>query len=267
MASPMRRKARVAPMQVLSLGMPRTGTVTMQVALETLGCKPTYHGYTPLQHIDECAKWIRAFEVKYHNNGPPFTRDDWDDLLGDYRAVTDSPAICFAEELIEAYPEAKVVLVERDVETWYPSFEGMINEMYNPIVQILRILDPQVLGPTASMFYYVYKDRKGFCRTDKKEELQRTARTLYREHYEHVRSVCPKDRLLDFKLKDGWGPLCEFLDKEEPGVPFPRLNEGAALAEKFKEFQKRSMLLVLRNLTVVGVLIWIGFLAIRWTRR
>ena len=148
--------------------------------------------------------------------------------------MTDSPAICFAEELIKSYPEAKIVLVERDVEKWYQSFESMIQEMYNLIVHVLRILDPQVLRPTATMFNYVYKDRKGFCRTDNKAELQRTARTLYREHYEHVRRLCPKERFLEFRLDGGWGPLCEFLDKEKPDVPFPRLNEGAALAEKFK---------------------------------
>lgn len=239
----------------------------MQAALEILGCKPTYHGYTPLYNIDECTKWIRAFEAKYHNRGPHFTRDDWDDLLGNYAAVTDSPAICFAEELIKAYPEARVVLVERDVERWYQSFESMIQEMYNPIVHVLRILDPQVLRPTATMFNYVYKDRKGFCKTDNKEELQRTARTLYREHYESVRRLCPKERLLEFRLEDGWGPLCVFLDKEIPDVPFPRLNEGDALAEKFKEFQKRSMLLVLRNLSLVVFLTWVGYLAIGWAWR
>lgn len=267
MAGPTRRNARTVPMQVLSLAMPRTGTVTMQAALETLGCQPTYHGYTPLNNIGQCAKWIRAFQAKYHNRGPLSTRDDWDDLLGNYQAVTDSPAICFAEELIKAYPEAKVVLVERDVEKWYRSFETMIEEMYNPIVNVLRVLDPQVLGPTATMYNYVYRDHKGFCRTDNKEELQKTARTLYREHYEHVRRVCPKERLLDFRLEEGWGPLCKFLGKDKPEVPFPRLNEGAALAERFKEFEKRSMLLVLRNLLLLGISIWVGFLAVGLARR
>ena len=239
----------------------------MQVALETLGCKPAYHGYTPLSKIDDCAKWIRAFEAKYHNRGPQFTRDDWDDLLGNYQAVTDSPAICFAEELITAYPEAKVVLVERDIERWYQSFEVMIREMYNPIVSVLRILDPQLLGPLATLYYYVYKDRKGFCRTDNKEELQATARNLYREHYDDVRRLCPKERLLDFQLEDGWDPLCNFLGKEKPEVPFPRLNEGAALAEKFNEFNKRSLLLVLRNLALVIVSVFVGLFAVGWMRR
>ena len=238
----------------------------MQAALETLGYQPTYHGYTPLYNIDECAKWIRAFDAKYHKRGPPFTRDDWDDLLGNYRGVSDAPAICFAEELIEAYPEAKVILVERDIESWHRSFSVLIEEFYNPIVHILRILDPQVLGPTTTMFNYAYRDRSGFSRTDNKKELLDTAKTLYREHYEHVRRICPKDRLLNFRLEDGWGPLCEFLDKERPDMPFPRLNEAAALVEKFKVFERRSMLLVLRNLVVVGILVWAGLRVVSWAR-
>lgn len=33
----------------------------------------------------------------------------------------DPPAMAFSEDLIRAYPDAKVVLVERDVEVWYES--------------------------------------------------------------------------------------------------------------------------------------------------
>ncbi len=135
----------------------------MQSALENLGCKPTYHEHTSLYTIDECVKWIRAFDAEYHNRDPLFTRDDRDDLPGNCVAVTDSPAICFAEEFIMAYPEAKVVLVGRDVESWYNSFEGMIQKMYKPIIYVLPILDPQVLRVAATVFNHVYEDRKGFC--------------------------------------------------------------------------------------------------------
>ena len=239
----------------------------MQVALENLGYKPAYHGYTPLVKTNDCAKWNRAFEAKYHNRGPRFTRDDWDDLLGNYQAVTDSPAICFAEELMIAYPEAKVVLVERDIERWYQSFEVLIRGMYNPVVPVLKILDPQLLRPIATMFYYVYVDPKGFCRTANKKELQATARNIYREHYDNVRRLCPKERLFDFRLEDGWGPLCDFLGKEKPEVPFPRLNESAALAEKFDDFNKRSFRLVLRNLALVIMSVLVGLFAVGWMRR
>ena len=252
------------PMQVLSLGMPRTGTVSMQAALETLGCRPTYHGFTSLYNLEHLPIWTAAFEAKYHNNGKSFTREDWDQLLGDYGAVTDSPCICFAEELINAYPDAKVVLVERDVDAWYPSFEGLINEYYLPIHRILQYLDPQLIGPQARMWAYVFKDRKGFYRAGNKKELQQNAKTIYKEHYEHVRRVCPKERLLEFDLKEGWDPLCAFLGKEKPAVPFPRLNERGSLAERSKEFQKASMLNVLRNVGLIVASAGVAHFAVSW---
>lgn len=56
---------------------------------------------------------------------------------------------------MKAHPEAKVVLVEIDIEHWYKSFKVMIREMYSPVINVLRIPDPQILGPVAAMYYYV----------------------------------------------------------------------------------------------------------------
>lgn len=38
--------------------------------------------------------------------------------------MADVPSICFAEELIKAYPDAKVVLNERDVDKWLESMNA-----------------------------------------------------------------------------------------------------------------------------------------------
>jgi Sulfotransferase domain len=46
------------------------------------------------------------------------------------------------------------------------------------------------------------------------------------KHYEHVMSIVPKDRLLEFRSEDGWAPLCEFLDKPVPRGPYPHVNKG-----------------------------------------
>ena len=39
------------------------------------------------------------------------------------KAVTDTPNACFVEELLEAYPKAKVVLTTRDPDKWVDSME------------------------------------------------------------------------------------------------------------------------------------------------
>jgi hypothetical protein len=47
-----------------------------------------------------------------------------------------------------------------------------------------------------------------------------------------VKRVTPSERLLLFRLEDGWEPLCNFLGKKVPNIPFPKVNETAAIKEK-----------------------------------
>ena len=56
----------------------------------------------------------------------------------------------------------------------------------------------------------------------------------YLDHNELVRKVCPAERLLEFKLGSGWEPLCEFLGKKVPDVPYPNVNDK----EMFVGFHK-----------------------------
>ncbi|KAJ7669602.1 hypothetical protein B0H17DRAFT_1209671 [Mycena rosella] len=43
------------------------------------------------------------------------------------------------------------------------------------------------------------------------------------EHYESLRWLVPKERLLEYEVKDGWGPLpvCAFLGKDVPAGSSP----------------------------------------------
>lgn len=52
---------------------------------------------------------------------------------------------------------------------------------------------------------------------------------------------------MDFRLADGWGPLCEFLGKDVPDVEFPHVNETAALQEKIKGVQKEMLSATLKK--------------------
>jgi hypothetical protein len=54
----------------------------------------------------------------------------------------------------------------------------------------------------------------------------------YREHNEHVRAIAPSDRFLEYKVQQGWGPLCEFLGKSVPEVDFPRADVWTPYKEK-----------------------------------
>lgn len=39
-----------------------------------------------------------------------------------------------------------------------------------------------------------------------------------------IRGLVPKERLLEWYVEDGWGPLCKFLGKPVPDADFPRAN-------------------------------------------
>ena len=49
----------------------------------------------------------------------------------------------------------------------------------------------------------------------------------YVEHNEKIRRFAREQtrEFLEFNVKDGWGPLCEFLGDEVPNSLFPRGND------------------------------------------
>jgi hypothetical protein len=51
---------------------------------------------------------------------------------------------------------------------------------------------------------------------------------------ERVRRTVPADRLLDYRVQEGWEPLCRFLDVKVPDEPFPRVNLGDNLLSNIR---------------------------------
>lgn len=90
------------------------------MALKTLGYNEVYHGYVcAFSNPKDCELWFKALMAKYCGIGKPFGRAEFDQLLGHCQVVSDFPAIAFAPELIAAYPEAKVILTQRDFDSWH----------------------------------------------------------------------------------------------------------------------------------------------------
>lgn len=179
-------------------------------------------------------------DAKYLGQGPRFTRTDWDQLLGSYSAVSaDPPAVAFAEDLIAAYPKAKVILVEREIESWYRSFDtNVINAQWSPMISFVSELDPWFLGAVKRCHR---RWATGWMDSHCRAEMQEKSRPAYRDHYALVRRVTPKERLLEYKLGDGWEPLCEFLGKSVPDVAFPHVNDSEALQELLTIIIKRGI--------------------------
>jgi hypothetical protein len=55
---------------------------------------------------------------------------------------------------------------------------------------------------------------------------------IFRKHIAEVQSEIPPDRLLTFDLRDGWRPLCDFLEVEAPDIPFPKTNSSKEFVDQ-----------------------------------
>ena len=172
--------------------------------------------------------WVEAVNVKYHRDtSKKLDRQFWDQLLGHVAAVTDTPANMFGKELIESYPNAKVVLVERDIDTWYPSFErALIKGLDMPFLDLFLKFDKDTARMVPVVTDGIMRGQFGARDTT---EYRRNAKEVYKRHYAEIRTLLKDqpERLLEYKLGSGWKPLCDFLEKPVPDEEFPRVNESA----------------------------------------
>ena len=84
------------------------------------------------------------------------------------------------------------------------------------------------------------------------------------EHCNMIRGKVPKERLLEWYVEDGWEPLCKFLGKEIPKVPFPRANDAAAFEKTKDKLIGLWSGKALRNMAVCSAMLVVGIAAVVW---
>ncbi|KAL1887815.1 hypothetical protein Sste5346_009990 [Sporothrix stenoceras] len=254
-----RECTRKVPMKVLLLGLGRTGTASMRDAMTQLGYVDTYHMMScSIENPPDALLWMDALRAKYDGIGKPFERKDWDKLLGRCQAVCDWPAVAFAEELIAAYPEAKVVLTTRDVHSWHAS---TLKTVY------WRAMDPELawLGRVSWAAGMYQPMLRKFFDTFFEGAFPTRGKQIYEEHYDKVRKMVPPERLLEFRVSQGWEPLCRFLGDAVPPAdqPFPNVNESATFVSRSRRRNRMQMLNVLLRWLLVGAAVWVCALLLR----
>lgn len=202
--------------EVIGAGFGRTGTMSLKLALEKLGFDKCYHMYELLRQPGHVELWHQA------TRGDPV---DWHALFQGYRATVDWPSCNFWEVQLEQFPDARVVLSERDPERWYDS---VMNTIYPGSLQRRESDDPADRA-WADMAFELIWDGTFHGRIEDREH----AIDVYLAHNDYVKSHAPPDRLLVFEASQGWEPLCGFLGRPVPEEPYPRVNTT-------EEFQARS---------------------------
>ncbi|KAE8845444.1 hypothetical protein HRS9139_00011 [Pyrenophora teres f. teres] len=227
-------RTRKKPMRILVLGMCRTGTSTLAVALRKLG-------YTSHQMRDiltkpsELSLWQEAINVTLlpptdrpasQRKMAPYSTAEFDKLLADYDVAMDLPSCIFAKQLIQAYPAAKVILTSRNYDAWESSMQQSIwcLDAWS-LFTFCRRLNITQLAPLTQLVHSIFRAHSNNAYAGP------AAKSAFNTHYENVRSLVPKDRLLELDTGAdlSWAPLCTFLGHEVPKEAFPALKEEKAM--------------------------------------
>ncbi len=221
-------------MDVLCIGLGRTGTYSLKLALERLSLGPCYHMWELSRHPEQLPLWEAAV------CGEPV---NWDQLFAGYRSTTDWPGAYFWRELTAVYPAAKVVLTTRDPERWYDSVRETLHHFGLPrhgldalLYRLENRRDP-ALGRRRRLNQEIIWERTfGGRFTDRQHAID-----VFNQHIADVRAEISAGRLLVYEVAQGWQPLCDFLQVPVPDQPLMKTNDLAEFQHNMRRRRHRLL--------------------------
>lgn len=234
-------------LKVIGAGFGRTGTMSTQKALEQLGFAPCYHMTEVVKNVDHVDVWEAA------ERGEPV---DWHTFFAEYEAGVDIPVAFHYEALMDAFPDAKLILTTRDSQRWYDSFRNSIYELHHATPpRWFTWINPsfkRFIGWTQGLMWDRTFDGKFISEPD-------YAMRVFEAHNERVKAAVPADRLLIFSVKEGWEPLCTFLNVPIPDTPFPHANDRKQMQRMVQGFRILNILTPIVVIGLIGLVVWLLF--------
>lgn len=212
-------------MKLIGAGLPRTATLSQQAALEILGLTPCHHMQEVFKDMTQVAAWHEALDGRVSAA----------ELLEGYEAMVDWPGSYYYRELIDAFPNAKVLLSVRDGDAWAKSMHETIWSLFYGDTLVRHLSDAQTfVDPVWKEYTVMMKEmwRRTALMNEQDTTLEYLSAAMDR-YNEEVKRTVSSERLLVWSPKDGWEPLCEFLDRPVPEQALPHVNETDAFNEGF----------------------------------
>ena len=238
-------------------GLPRTGTASTLTALEQLLPGKCHHMQRAFKGEGDAVFWPKAGRGEV-------LEEDWKHFIKceGLSASVDFPMSLYWKDLMEMYPNAKVLLTVRDPNKWYLSVKNSIRKVGAfidswgslPLRLALKLTGKQA-GPALytvnAPTYLGPKYPHGmYGAIDAGEE---TAVRFFNDWKAQVIREVPADRLLVFEVKQGWAPLCKFLGVTQPEGPFPNTNDTKEVLQKIGMLKKICFALWIIGTSAIGV--------------
>ncbi|CAF3610741.1 unnamed protein product [Rotaria socialis] len=208
-------------LRVIGAGLGRTGTSSLKIALEKLGFGPCHHMTELFSKPRQSIIFTQALDGR---------ETDWHELMKGYGSAVDIPTAIFYKELHQAFPKAKFILTVRDSdEKWYESFKNTIGPVCTDIFYFIAVY------PIRNLRLQCIFTRKLI-----KKWIHDYGEVGPKIHGLHNAQVIKefKKELLIFNVKEGWEPLCQFLDVPIPkDIPFPNVNDAKHMTRRIFAIQ------------------------------
>jgi len=230
--------------EVICLGLSRTGTSSLKAALSILQGR-TFHAMDFLNQIND-EESFKFWKSLADESATPEAISAYF-ARGNYRAVCDVPCITYWKDIVAAHPNAKIILTTRDPEQWYQSVRKAIFPIAHHMKRwawLSRLVCYILYGKSfqVDLMQILFQP---FYQKHFQEEP--SAIQLYHAWNDDILATIPPTNLLVFDVRSGWGPLCQFVGCPQPETPFPRLNDASAFVkhQRYLIFLTALVLLVI----------------------
>ncbi|TPP60178.1 NAD dependent epimerase/dehydratase [Fasciola gigantica] len=216
---------------LIGLGMGRTGTTSLKLALETLLKRPCYHSSVVReQNPAHILTWQHIFQQLLADPQAEIIPEQIYSILDGFSASSGHPACALHRPLMEIYPKTKFVLGIRDSKSWLESLRATVLpkqgiKMPNQSSTLACFGAGFLQANTLSFRHSLGWD----VDLDDDDVVMRA----FEKRTEEIIKTIPSDRLLVYRIEQGWQPLCEFLQVPVPDLPFPWVNTREQFAAQW----------------------------------
>merc|ERR1712046_15702 len=98
-----------------------------------------------------------------------------------------------------------------------PIYRWIFNHSSGPVTMYMDYFRTNLIGPEDPKFKKANAD---------------ILLSAYRAHNAAIQALVPKEKLLVYRMGEGWEPLCKFLGKPIPNQPFPHENRLGSVIEE-----------------------------------
>ena len=233
------------PLLIIGAALPRTATTSLVAALEQLGYR-VWHATTWSPAMTPIWNDISRAEEegdteKYRESFDGFVQQL---SLEGFNATLDQPSCFVYQELLQYYPNAKVLKTERSASSWAHS---MVEMAFSIDLMVYQPPYNRSWNKVEGPFGYWMKKKLGFKdeeifpkgvpfngtndRLETKSSVSlASCEAAYNRHQQKVEQTVPPDQLVAYSAKEGWEPLCQhflppnYTCPSSIHQPFPHVN-------------------------------------------